>query len=176
MRSTKGFCQADRGAVTTSSMPIAATRSRKSCPYDASRSRSGQKAGCGVPRECLGHLACKPILCGSFGDVEVNDRSTVMAEDDQAIEKPKGRGYNNEHVDGGQAVHVIAQKRAPGRGGDLGPLQHAFFDRGLADFDTELEQFAMDAGRAPKWIGAAHLPDQIAGGRTHPRPSRSAGH
>jgi len=40
-------------------------------------------------------------LIGVFGDLEVNDLSAVMAEDDQGIEKPKGRGYNNEHVDGG---------------------------------------------------------------------------
>ena len=60
-----------------------------------------QIAGCGLPREGLGHLACKPILRGVFGDLEVNDPSTVMTEDDQGIEKPKSRGYNNEHVDGG---------------------------------------------------------------------------
>jgi len=34
------FCQGERGAVTTSVMPIASTRQRKSEPYDASRSRS----------------------------------------------------------------------------------------------------------------------------------------
>jgi len=39
-RSTYGFCQGDRGAVTTSVMLIASTRQRRSEPYDASRSRS----------------------------------------------------------------------------------------------------------------------------------------
>jgi hypothetical protein len=34
--------------------------------------------------------------------------------------------------------------------------------RALADFNAELEQFAMDVGRAPKRIGAAHLTNQIA--------------
>ena len=37
---TYGFWQGDRGAVTTSLMPITRTRSRKTGPYDASRSRS----------------------------------------------------------------------------------------------------------------------------------------
>jgi hypothetical protein len=55
-----------------------------------------QIAGCGVPRKGLGHLACKPVLRGVFGDLEVNDPSTVMTEDDEGIEKPKSRGYNNE--------------------------------------------------------------------------------
>ena len=37
-------------------------------------------------------------------------------------------------------------------------LAHA----GLADIDAEFEQFAVDAGRAPKRILAAHLPNQLA--------------
>src|SRR5471030_3052412 len=46
-----------------------------------------QIAGRGVPREGLGHLACEPVLRGIFGDVEVNNFSAVMAEDDECIEK-----------------------------------------------------------------------------------------
>ena len=55
-------------------------------------------------------MACEPILIGVFGDFEVNDLSAVMAQHDQGIEKPKRRGHNNEHVDRGQAVHVVVQK------------------------------------------------------------------
>ena len=33
-------------------------------------------------------------------------------------------------------------------------------DRRLADLDPELEQLGMDPGRAPEWIGQAHLADQ----------------
>src|SRR5712671_6108775 len=38
-----GILHGDRGAVTTSSIAIAWTRSRKVCPYDASRSRSRKR-------------------------------------------------------------------------------------------------------------------------------------
>ena len=56
-----------------------------------------------------------------------------------------------------------------GRG--LGPPRHVSADGRLADFDAELEQFAMDARRAPKRIGEAHLTDQIADlGRSSGRP------
>ena len=55
-------------------------------------------------------MACKPVLRGIFGDLEVNDLSAVMAEDDQGIEQSKRRGHNNEHIDGSQAVHVVVQK------------------------------------------------------------------
>ena len=63
-----------------------------------------------IPWKGLGHLAGKPVLRGIFSDVEVNNFSAVMTEDDEGIEKPKSRGYNNEHVDGGQAMHVVVQK------------------------------------------------------------------
>jgi len=53
---------------------------------------------------------CKPILRRIFGDLEVNNFPSVMAEDEQGVEKPKRRGYHNEHVDGGQVVHVVVQK------------------------------------------------------------------
>jgi hypothetical protein len=35
-----------------------------------------------------------------------------------------------------------------------------FAHAGLADIDAEFEQFAVDAGRAPERILAAHLPNQ----------------
>jgi hypothetical protein len=34
-----------------------------------------------------------------LGDVEVNDPSSIMAEEDQGVEKPKRRSCNDEYVD-----------------------------------------------------------------------------
>ena len=53
------------------------------------------------------------------------------------------------------------QKATPGRGGDFGPPRHVSADRGLADFEPELEQFAVDSGRPPERVGQAHVADQI---------------
>ena len=52
-------------------------------------------------------------------------------------------------------MHVIAQEAAPGRGGDLGSPRHVSPDGGLADFNTEHEQFAVNA--RPPQIGLAML-------------------
>ena len=87
----------------------------------------------------------------------------VVAEDDHGVEQPKRRGRNNEHVDGHGIAHVVVQEAAPARGGGLGSPRHVSADGGLADHDAELEQFAVDAGRAPERIGDAHLADQITG-------------
>src|ERR1700754_2165145 len=42
------------------------------------------------------------------------------------------------------------------------PFGHVLGDARLRDFKPELEQFAVDAWRAPKWILHAHPPDQYA--------------
>jgi hypothetical protein len=39
-------------------------------------------------------------------------------------------------------------------------LDHVFGNARLRDIKPEFEQLAMDAGRTPKWILDAHLPDQ----------------
>ena len=111
---------------------------------------------------------------GILGDIEMDDFSSLMAEDDQGVEKLKRRRYDNEHVDGGGVMHVIVQERAPGRGGGLGPPRQVSADRGLAHVDAELEQLAVDAGRAPKRVCQAHLADQITDLAAHPGPPQTA--
>src|SRR6516162_4303491 len=117
----------------------------------------------------------EPDLGRVRGDIEVNDPSAVVAEDDHGVEQPKRRGRNNEHVDSHSVAHMVAQEAAPGRGGDLWSPRHVSADGRLADHDAELEQFAVDAGRTPERIGDAHPTDQITGLRAHYGPSRLAG-
>src|SRR6476660_229998 len=49
--------------------------------------------------------------------------------------------------------------------------RHILRNGGLADVDTELEEFSMNAGSAPERIGEAHLPDQPPDFRRHARPT-----
>jgi hypothetical protein len=74
---------------------------------------------------------------------------------------------NNEHVDRGDVAHVVLNEGTPARGRDFGAPGHVSANRGLADLDAEFEQLAVDAGRAPKPVGQAHLADQITDFRTH---------
>jgi hypothetical protein len=104
----------------------------------------------------------EPELGRILGDIEENDPSAVMTDDDQAVEQPERRGRNDEHVDGHGVAHVIAQEAAPGRGGDPGPPGYVSADSGLADLDAELEQLAVDGGERLK----AGLPGS-SGGSNH---------
>ena len=117
----------------------------------------------------------EPDLGRVLGDIEVNDPSAVVAEDDHGVEQAKRRGRNNEHVDGHGVAHVVAQEAAPGRGGDFGSPWHVSSDGRLADHDAELEQFAVDSGSTPERIGDAHPADQITGLGVQLGPSRIAG-
>ena len=114
-----------------------------------------------VPRKRLCHLACQPDLRWILGDLEVDDPSAVVAKNDQRVEKPERRGGDDEHVDRGHIVHVVVQEAAPGWGGDLGSPRHVSPNGGLADFNTEHEQFAVNARRPPDGVGHAHLADQL---------------
>src|ERR1700730_11909745 len=73
-----------------------------------------------------------------------------MAEEDQGVEKPKCRSCDDEHVDRDNVGHVVLQKGAPGRGGDFGSPRQISPDRGLADFNTKLEQFTVNSRPPPK--------------------------
>src|SRR6266567_5996278 len=79
-----------------------------------------------------------------FGDIEVYDLSSVVTQHDQGVEKPKRRGCDNEHVNRRNGGQVVVQEAAPGRGGGFGPPRQVSSDRGLADRDAELEQFAVE--------------------------------
>jgi len=105
---------------------------------------------------CVPILSISSDLCGILSHLEMNDFSAVMAKHDQGIENPKRRGCHNEHVDRRDIGQVVVQEATPSRGGDFRSPRQVSPDGGLADLDAELEQVAVDAGRAPQ-SGVARL-------------------
>ena len=57
---------------------------------------------------------------------------------------------------------VVMQEGAPSLAGWPPSFDHVLGDARLRDLKPELEQFAVDARRAPKWVLDAHPPDQLA--------------
>jgi len=97
-----------------------------------------------------------------LGDGCAHDLPAIVGQNDHHIEQPKRCGRHDKHIDRSDAFGLIAQEAPPSRGRRTSSSHHVLGDRGLADLDTELEQFAMDPGRTPERVGAAHLPNQIA--------------
>src|SRR6266851_9851782 len=106
----------------------------------------------------------KPDLHRVLGNIEVNDLPSVVAEDDHGVEQPERRATTNMSIATVSPMRLCRKLRQVGEG-----------TAGLAHYDTELEQLAVDAWRAPQRIGDAHFADQITGFHGRLGPSRMAG-
>src|ERR1035438_6338350 len=78
--------------------------------------------------------------------------SAVEPDDDEGIEQVETDSWNNEQVHGGNVRRVVTQEGSPSLAGRPPSLDHVLGDARLRDLKPELEQFAVDARRAPKRI------------------------
>src|ERR1700704_4656757 len=122
-----------------------------------------------IPRKGLHYLTCNPFCRGICCDVDPDEVSAVQPDDDEGIEQVETDSWNNEQVHGGNVRRVVTQESSPSLAGRLPPFDHVLGDARLRDLKPELEQFAVNAWRAPKQILHAHPPDQRAQLRVDPR-------
>src|SRR6266404_3095417 len=115
-----------------------------------------------IPRKCLRYLTCNPFFRRICCDVDPEEVSAAEADDDEGIEQVKTDRWNNEQVHGGNVRRVVTQEGSPSLAGRRPSFDHVLGDARLRDFKPELEQFAVDAWRAPKRVLHAHPPDQYA--------------
>ena len=87
----------------------------------------------------------------------MDNPSSVVTKNNHCIQQLKRHARGHEHVNRGDDRHMVPQEAAPSRGGSLRAPREIPADSSLAHLDAELEQFAVDARRAPERIGAAHL-------------------
>src|ERR1700722_10974542 len=115
-----------------------------------------------IPRKRLRYLTCNPFGRRICCDVDPDEVSAVEPDNDEGIEQVETDSWNNEQVHGGNVWRVVTQEGPPSLAGRPPPFDHVLGDARLRDFKPELEQFAVDAWRAPKRIFDAHPPDQCA--------------
>src|SRR6202163_4311122 len=115
-----------------------------------------------IPRKCLRYLTCNPFCRGICCDVDPDQVSAVEPDDDEGIEQIETDRWNNEQVHGGNVRRVVTQEGPPSLAGRPPSFDHVLGDARLRDLKPELEQFAVNAWRAPKRIFDAHPPDQYA--------------
>src|SRR5260370_22864748 len=78
------------------------------------------------------------------------------------LEQVETDSWNSEQGHGGNVWRVVMQEGPPSLAGRPPSFDHVLGDARLRDFKPELEQFAVDARRAPKRIFDAHPPNQYA--------------
>jgi hypothetical protein len=96
-------------------------------------------------------------------DVDVQDPSTVVTDDEEAVENTEGDRWNREEVHRSDGFPMISKEGEPTFGW-LGIPRSSFHpagDRSLGEIKTEHEKLAMDARRAPGWILNNHPEDQL---------------
>src|ERR671933_2361524 len=86
-----------------------------------------------VPRKGFRDLAGEPVRGGLARDTEVDDLAPIVTEHDEHIEELERDRRDDEHVNGSDAVHVVAQEASPTRRWRFRPPHHAAGDRRLAD-------------------------------------------
>src|SRR6476620_819043 len=115
-----------------------------------------------IPRKCLRYLTCNPFCRRICRDVDPDQVSAVEPDDDEGIEQVETDSWNNEQVHGGNVRRVVTQEGSPSLAGRAPSFDHVRGDARLRDLKPELEQFAVNAWRAPKRIFDTHPPDQYA--------------
>src|ERR1700726_2038436 len=115
-----------------------------------------------VPGKCLRYLTSNPFGRWICCDVDPDEVSAVEPDDDEGIEQVETDSWNNEQVHRSNVRRVVMQEGPPSLAGWRPSFDHVLGDARLRDFKPELEQFAVDAWRAPNRIFDAHPPDQYA--------------
>jgi hypothetical protein len=96
-------------------------------------------------------------------NIEVQDATPVMADDEKAVEHVERESRDREEIHSGYRFAMIAQKSQPTLGRLRTPRRspHPAGYGGFRHVETEHQEFAMDARRAPSWILGDHPEDQL---------------
>src|ERR1700692_790624 len=94
-----------------------------------------------------------------------------MPHDQQAIQQTKRNRWDDEQIHRRDAVGMIIEKCFPTLGRRPCTPNHILGHAGLPDFDTELEQLAMDPWSSPERIGDAHPAEQLSYFERHRGPA-----
>ena len=99
-----------------------------------------------------------------FGDIEVQNASAIVANDEEAVEQAEIDCGDGEEVHRGDGFPVVAKKGKPALA-KLRILRRSFHpagNRSFGDVKTEHEKFSVDARGSPAGVLGDHLEDQIA--------------
>jgi len=122
-----------------------------------------QEPGTRSVRKCFSQLLNDPHARWMPGDVDVQYASTIMADDEKAIEHAERDRWNCEEIHRSNGFPMVEQKRMPALS-RLGTSRRSFHptrDRSLGEIKTQHEKLAMDARSTSGWILNNHPEDQL---------------
>ena len=107
-------------------------------------------------RKSLDHLLAGPESCGMLRHVGVNDPSPMMGQYYEYAPPPKADRRHGEEIHRDHIPDVVVQEGPPSLGRGLPVPRHQAGNRALGDLDSQLEQFAVKAWRAPIGVRSRH--------------------
>ena len=108
------------------------------------------------PWKRLGDLSSQPLGCRMPCHLEPQQLSPAVTQNQERKQEIKGQRRHNAHIDGGNRLSVVPQKRLPGLRWRLRRSGHISRDRRLSHLKAKHQKLAMDPGCAPKWVFPAH--------------------
>jgi hypothetical protein len=120
-----------------------------------------QESGSRPERKRLPQLLDGPQARRMAGDVEVQDASPVVADDEQTVEQAERDSRDGKEIHGRNRFPVISKEGEP----TFGWLRisrrpfHPTRNGSLRDIEAEHKKFAMDARRSPYWVLNNHPED-----------------
>src|SRR5215471_1940580 len=139
----------------TCRIPNPSTRVVKSWPVDAV-TISYQVARHGVVRKRFYNLLCRPSSGRVFRDVEMQNTSTIMREDDENIKHAELDGRDCEEVDRDHLPDVISKKRHPGLRRLSRLLRHQPRHSPFRNLKSKFFQFTVYPRCSPCRISSCH--------------------
>src|SRR5208283_1666782 len=112
--------------------------------------------------KCLAQLLDDPSARRVLRDVDVQDASTIVADDEEAVEHAERDRWHREEIHGGNRFPMVAKEGQPALGlvrTSRRPL-HATGDGSLGKIKTEHAEFPMDPRCSPGWVLSNHLENQ----------------
>ena len=99
-----------------------------------------------------------------FGDVEVQNASATVANDEEAVEQAEGDGRDGEEIHRRDGFPMVTKKGEPALARSRIPRRSFYPARNgsFGDVQTEHEKFAVDPRSSPRGVLGQHLEDQIA--------------
>src|SRR5215472_13766531 len=115
-----------------------------------------QKPGRGIKGKGFPQLLDDPQARGVFGDVEVQNASTFVADDEEATEYAERDRWNRKKIHRGDSFLVVAKKGKPALARPRIPRRsfHPAGDGSFGNIEAEHEEFTVDAGSAPGGFSA----------------------
>jgi len=99
-----------------------------------------------------------------LGDVDVQDASTIVTYDEEAVEHAECDRWGGEEIHGRNGFPMVSKENQPAPGSVRIPRRpfHPTGNGSLGKIKAEHEELAMDVRGAPSWVLNDHLEDQLA--------------